>query len=311
MVKLKKLSKQELLIRLKNLLLVIIGTTILGFGVGVFILPFDLVTGGVPGLAIILKKIIPIEAITVELYTTIVTWVLFFLGLIFLGKDFALKTLTSAIVYPIAISLSSLLVSPDVLGGFFYLQGSSYQQIAIVLASVFGGAFVGAGCAITFLGGGSTGGVDIIFLILSKYCPRIKSSISMFIIDGGLVVLGMFILNDLVLTLLGIVSAFICAIVVDFLFVGESKAFVCEIITDKYEEINSAVREKIDRTTTLIDVVGGYSKEPKKMVKISFTMNQYSQLTSLIYEIDKDAFITIHRAHEINGKGFSRNKETK
>ena len=90
MVKLKKLSKQELLIKLKNLLLVIIGTTILGFGVGVFILPFDLVTGGVPGIAIILKKIIPIEAITVGLYTTIVTWVLFFLGLIFLGKDFAL-----------------------------------------------------------------------------------------------------------------------------------------------------------------------------------------------------------------------------
>ncbi|MDD7736109.1 MAG: YitT family protein [Bacilli bacterium] len=310
MVKIK-MTKKELLMKLRNLFLVIVGTTILGFGVGVFILPFDLVTGGVPGIAILLKKIIPIEAISVELYTTIVTWVLFFLGLIFLGKDFALKTLTSTIVYPIAINLSSLLVSPDVLKGFFYLQGSAYQQIAIVLASVFGGAFVGAGCAITFLGGGSTGGVDIISLIISKYIPRIKSSVSMFIIDGLLVVLGMFILNDFVLTLLGIVSAFICAIVVDFLFVGESKAFVCEIITDKYEEINLAIREKIDRTTTLIDVVGGYSKEKKKMVMVSFTMNQYSQLTSLISNIDKDAFMTIHRAHEINGKGFSKNKEAK
>ena len=310
MVKIK-MTKKELLMKLRNLFLVIVGTTILGFGVGVFILPFDLVTGGVSGIAILLKKIIPIEAISVELYTTIVTWVLFFLGLIFLGKDFALKTLTSTIVYPIAINLSSLLVSPDVLKGFFYLQGSAYQQIAIVLASVFGGAFVGAGCAITFLGGGSTGGVDIISLIISKYIPRIKSSVSMFIIDGLLVVLGMFILNDFVLTLLGIVSAFICAIVVDFLFVGESKAFVCEIITDKYEEINLAIREKIDRTTTLIDVVGGYSKEKKKMVMVSFTMNQYSQLTSLISNIDKDAFMTIHRAHEINGKGFSKNKEAK
>ena len=109
----------------------------------------------------------------------------------------------------------------------------------------------------------------------------------MFIIDGGLVVLGMFILNDLVLTLLGIVSAFICAIVVDSLFVGESKAFVCEIITDKYEEINSAVREKIDRTTTLIDVVGGYSKiSLYKLIMPSCVYLKAHQLWS--YQIDLD-----------------------
>ena len=87
--------------------------------------------------------------------------------------------------------------------------------------------------------------------------------------------------------------------------------YITSLVESQMKLDNLAIREKIDRTTTLIDVVGGYSKEKKKMVMVSFTMNQYSQLTSLISNIDKDAFMTIHRAHEINGKGFSKNKEAK
>ena len=316
--KYKNMSKQEWWAVIKNFLYVIIGTSILGFGVGVFVLPFELITGGVPGLSIILFNIIPGEAISLEMYTTIITWVLFFIGWIFLGKDFALKTLTSTIVYPIAVGLTSLLVSPDVLGGFFDLKtllnpitGEVFEELPLIVAAVFGGAFVGAGCAITFLGGGSTGGVDIISLILNKYCKSIRESTSMFVIDGTLVILGMFIMNNLILTLLGVTSAFVCALVVDHIFLGASKEFVAHIITDKYDEITKAVHEEIDRTTTLVDVVGGYSREPKKLVIISFTMNQYSKLSALINKIDKDAFMTIHRAHEINGKGFSDKKETK
>lgn len=307
----KEMSLAEWKMVIKNFLLVIIGTCILGFGVGVFILPFNLVTGGVPSISIILKSLIPLESISVEAYTTIVTWVLFFAGLIFLGKDFALKTLTSSIVYPIAIYLSSFLLDSGVFNGFFLLQNSQYDEIAIVLAAVFGGAFVGTGCALTFLGGGSTGGVDIISLSICKYFKKVKSSVAMFLIDGTLVVLGMFILNDFVLTLLGIVSAFVCALVIDHLFLGESKQFIAQIITDKYEEFNKEVREQINRTTTLVDVIGGYSKETKKLVLISFTMNEYSKITTMIKSIDKNAFVTIHRAHEISGKGFTIKKDEK
>lgn len=305
-----KPNKKEVIIFLKNLLLVILGTFILGFGVGVFILPYNLVTGGVPSLAIILNRIIPIKQLNEEIYITIFTWVLFFIGLIILGKGFALKTLTSSIIYPISVSLSSLLVDPGVFNGFFYLEGYlNHQEIAILLAAIFGGAFTGIGCALTFLGGGSTGGVDIIALSICKYFKKASSSKIIFLTDALLVVLGMFILNDFVLTLLGIVSAFICAIVIDKMFVGESKAFIAQIVTDKYEEINQAVIEKLDRTTTILDVTGGYSKQNKKMVMISFTMAQYAKLTTLISVIDRNAFMTIHRAHEINGEGFTNNGE--
>lgn len=308
MFNLKKLTKKEWLLIAKNFLLIVIGTTILAFGVSVFILPFELVTGGVPGIAVIINRLIPIEFITEAMWVTIITWVLFFVGWILLGKTFALKTLTSTIVYSLVVNVAGLLVSPDVLNGFFYLQGSKYNEIAIVLAAVFGGACVGAGCAITFLGGGSTGGVDILSLSISKYFPKIESSTSIFIIDGGLVLLGMFIINDFVLTLLGIVSAFICALIVDYLFVGKSKEFVAFIVSSSYDEINKQIIEKMDRTTTYIKSKGGYSQKEIDMLMVSFTMNEYSKLLSIVSIIDKNAFVTISRAHEINGKGFTLEK---
>ena len=308
MFNLKKLTKKEWLLIAKNFLLIVIGTAILAFGVSVFILPFELVTGGVPGIAVIINRLIPIEFITEAMWVTIITWILFFIGWILLGKSFALKTLTSTIVYSIVVNVAGLLVSPDVLNGFFYLQGSKYNEIAIVLAAVFGGACVGAGCAITFLGGGSTGGVDILSLSISKYFPKIESSTSIFIIDGGLVLLGMFILNDFVLTLLGIVSAFICALIVDYLFVGKSKEFVAFIVSSSSDEINKQIIEKMDRTTTYIKSKGGYSQKEIDMLMVSFTMNEYSKLLSIVSIIDKNAFVTISRAHEINGKGFTLEK---
>ena len=308
MFNLKKLTKKEWLLIAKNFLLIVIGTTILAFGVSVFILPFELVTGGVPGIAVIINRLIPIEFITEAMWVTIITWVLFFVGWILLGKTFALKTLTSTIVYSLVVNVAGLLVSPDVLNGFFYLQGSKYNEIAIVLAAVFGGACVGAGCAITFLGGGSTGGVDILSLSISKYFPKIESSTSIFIIDGGLVLLGMFIINDFVLTLLGIVSAFICALIVDYLFVGKSKEFVAFIVSSSSDEINKQIIERMDRTTTYIKSKGGYSQKEIDMLMVSFTMNEYSKLLSIVSIIDKNAFVTISRAHEINGKGFTLEK---
>ena len=109
----------------------------------------------------------------------------------------------------------------------------------------------------------------------------------------------------MVVSLLGITSAFICAIVIDKIFLGETKAFIAQIITPKYEEINNEVISRLDRTTTIIDCLGGYSKENKKIVMVSFSVREYRDLISIVSIYDKDAFITIHRAHEINGLGWN------
>jgi len=301
-----RFEKTNVLKALKNMFFVVIGTLILSFTTAVFIIPFNLVAGGVSGIAIIIKKIVPWEALTVDLLVTILTWVFFFVGLAVFGKSFALKTLVSTIIYPLGVSLFLRLIDPNVFGGFFYLQGSEYTQVSLILASVFGGTLIGVGCAISFLGGGSTGGVDIVALILSKIFKKLKSSVAFFIVDATIITFGVFVINNMVLSLLGIVSVLISAVMVDKVFLGGSKAFVAHIVTDKYQELSQTVINKLNRTTTVFDAVGGYSGEKKKIVMVSFTMRQYAELLAVINALDKTAFITIHRAHEINGEGWTR-----
>ncbi len=301
-----KLGRTEFFGIIKNLFLVILGTVILALGTAVFILPFNLVVGGVSGIALILDALLPYEFITVDLIITVITWLLFFIGLIVLGKNFAMKTLISTIVYPPMLSIFLHLATPDFLGGFFNLTSSAYSELSIMLAAVAGGVCVGTGCAVTFIGGGSTGGVDIVAFSLCKIFKRLKSSYAIFAIDTITVILGMFIIGDLVLSLLGILSVLISAVMIDKVFLGMSRAYVAHIITEKYEDINESVINMLGRTTTIIDAVGGYSGNGKKMVMVSFTLAQYNSLMDIIKKNDKYAFVTISQAHEINGEGWTR-----
>ncbi len=297
-----KYTKKDVMRIAKNVILVIIGTLILSFGTSIFMLPYDLVTGGVSGYAIVLSQIIPPEILSVELIITVLTWAMFILGFIVLGKSFAMKTLVSAIVYPIGVTVFSNIARIS----FFNLQSSDHASVGVLLASVFAGVLIGLGCALSFLGGGSTGGVDVIAFIICKIFKRARSSVVIFIVDASAIVLGMFVIRDFVLTLLGIISAFIAALMIDKVFIGGSKAFVAHIVTDKYEDINKLVIEKLDRTSTVIDATGGYSGSPKKMLMVSFSMDEYSELINIINSNDKNAFVTVNQAHEINGEGWTR-----
>lgn len=302
---------------IKNTLLVILGTGILAFGTGLFLIPFNLVTGGVSGIGIVLEQIIPDEApifgaIGADVYASVLVWVLFFIGLIFLGKHFALQTLVSTIVYPFFLSFGIWLAGSDILGGFFNLHSEMYMQyenVSIILATVFGGVCVGAGSALTFIGGGSTGGTDIIPLVICKYQRRLNTSMMIFFTDATVVVLGMLAVRNLVITLLGIVAAFICAIVVDKLFLGESSAFIAQIVSSKYDAINRAIIKQMNRTTTITTAEGGYTGEERRLIMVTFSVRQYAIFSAIVSTIDKNAFVTLHRAHEISGDGWTYNLE--
>ena len=298
------MTRDNMLVQLKNFALVLIGTLVLAFGCAIFVVPFNLVTGGVTGISIIINEIIQ-GAIPIDLVIGVLTWGLFFIGLFILGWDFAIKTLVSTIVYPVAISLFMRLVSPGVLDGLLDLTSSPHADIALIISSLFGGLCVGTGCALTFLGGGSTGGVDIIAFVFCKYIKKFKSSSVIFFIDAITVVLGLFVIKDLILTLLGVISAWIAAMVIERIFIGSEKAFTAQIVTDRYEEMNLAIREDIRRTTTMFVACGGYSRESKTVLSVTFTMRQYAALMAAIKRVDPTAFVSITRAHEINGEGFT------
>ncbi len=301
-----KINKFDLIKTVNSILLIIAGTLILAFGTAIFILPFDMVVGGVSGLAILVDAVLPFEFLSIDFIITILTWILFFIGLIVLGRDFAMKTLISSIVYPIGISLFLRLPDPNVLGGVFYLQETTHPELALIISAIVGGALVGTGCAVTFLGGGSTGGVDIIAFTICKIFKRIKSSVVIFAVDASIILFGIFVFKDLLLSLLGVISAMITAFVIDKVFLDGSRALVAQIVTDRYDEITQEVIEKLDRSSTIFDVTGGYTKQGKKMVMVSFTMSQYAEMMHIIKRWDRGAFVTVYKAHEINGEGWTK-----
>lgn len=308
-------SRADRNIALINALYVIVGSVSLAVGVGVFIKPFSLVTGGVSGLSIAISTFLPElwvgeTNMTMEICTGVLTWALFFVGLAVLGKSFALKTLLSSIVFTLALPVVTYFTQSGLFGDFFTISdGWSLEQHEYalpIIAAVFGGVLVGIGCALTFRGGGSTGGLDILALIATKYIKHAKSSVTVFAFDAVVVLFGAFAVKDLVMTLLGITSAFIVAIVIDKVFIGESKALIAHIVSDKHAEVREAIIKKLDRTCTLIETKGGFTDAPRTMIMVSFTMPQYAPFMTIIKSIDKDAFVTIHRAYEIDGEGFTK-----
>lgn len=291
---------------IKNIIFTVVGTLILSFGAAVFIIPYSLVVGGISSIAILITKIITYKFITVDLVIAILAWILFFIGLFTLGKGFAFKTLISTIVYPMGVSFFSKITSIQPYDSFFNMSLSEHGEISVIMASLFGGVLIGTGCAVTFIGGGSTGGIDIIAFLLCKHFKKLKTSRAIFYIDAITIIFGIFIIKDLIITLLGIIAAFISAVVIDKVFIGRSKALIAHIISESYEEINKEIINTLKRTATLIKVTGGYSKKEKTMLAVSFSIRQYADLLNIVNRYDQNAFLTIHQASEINGKGWTK-----
>ncbi|HLV49656.1 MAG TPA: YitT family protein [Erysipelothrix sp.] len=268
---------------------IIIGNLLLAFAVAFFIIPNDILTGGVAGVAIALS---PLLNISVETIITSMMVICFVLGSFFLGKDFALKTIASSILYPVFLNIMSSLAVP--LG------------VDPILASLYGGLISGLGIGIVFRVGASTGGMDVPPLILGKY-TKIKTHSWMIIVDGLTILLGIttFGLNA---ALIGLISAYSMSKMVDTVqtLSGVSTKQVF-IITDRVDEVLHEILISIDRGATILEAMGGYTKEPRKLIMTVLSTNQYAQLEKLVKEIDMDAFLIVSDATEVHGNGFYKN----
>ena len=285
----------------RDFIFTVAGAVILAFGTAMFILPYNLIIGGVSGAAIIIKSLFNSPYVTEELLVTLFSWVLFFVGLFTLGRDFAKKTLLSTIIYPLSTTLFLSLFRMPWAEEFF---GMDFGGAELILAAIFGGALVGVGCALTFLGGGSTGGLDIIALMICKSFPKIRSSVAIFALDALILISGMLVLRNFALALLGITSIFVNAAIIDKIFLGSTKSYTAEIMTQNHDEICKRIIENLQRTATVLDAVGAYSGKNLKLLKVSFNAGEYRDLMNIIKSNDPKAFVNVYRAHEINGEGW-------
>ena len=166
---------------------------------------------------------------------------------------------------------------------------------------VIGGVAIG----IMFRNGGSSGGTDVIALIVEKYFHVRVSSVIM-VTDTITVLAGLYVYG-LNAVLIGLISVFLMTLTMNWAMniYGGIQAKKFEIITDRYELIAEDIHNVLERGTTLIDVQGGYTGNPKKMLVSIVSDDQYNQVKEIIDRRDPKAFVIISEAKDVNGEGFS------
>jgi uncharacterized membrane-anchored protein YitT (DUF2179 family) len=304
-----KIDRSKLLTAAKNIGLVIFGSFLLALGDALFIVPSELVTGGVAAVGIIAQHFITASGsdfMAVDIVTGGVSVLLFGVGFFFIGKKFALRSLVATIAYPGFLAILYRLPSIDYLAkALMDIPGE--PMLGLFLCGIFGGLLVGLGVAVAYLGNGSTGGLDILCHLLAKHTP-IKESVSSFAFDGALIVLGMVlrleIPNNIPLGFIGITSALITSLAIHVVYVTGNTYVICNIITSKVDETLEFIHVKLDRGSTVYPCLGGFTGTERKMIQAAMAKDEAAALQAFMAEIDPAAFMTFTRSTNINGEGF-------
>lgn len=267
---------------------ILVGNFILALGVAWFILPNNVLTGGVAGIAVALYPVFYIEP---KLLINVLTIVLFLIGSIVLGKKFAIKTILSSVCYPLFLTLLSNV-------------SAEYFHTDIYLATIYGGALMGIGVGLVFRTGASTGGTDIPPLIINKY-THFPLPMLVLLTDALTVMLGAaFYGYQAALT--GIISVWVSSYMIDkTMLFGAKKTKNVVIISQKYKEIASIIHQQLERGTSIINACGGYSNKSRPMIMSVVSYKQFPQLQQIVAQVDPEAFVIVMEANEVQGLGFS------
>lgn len=277
---------------LKDIPMVVLGNLCIAIAVVFFVIPNKILVGGTAGVSVVLNAFFGFNE---EIMIKILTYLLFIIGAVVLGKSFTLKTLTSAIVYPILLTIVSAI---------FKVIPRDFFQVGTLIATICSGALVGLGIGLVYRRNGSTGGMDIIPLIINKY-TNIPLHILLLIVDGITVLLGA-IAYGFEASIYGVISVWICSYIINqAMLIGTQKLKQVYIISKNLDEINSAVTKELDRGSTIIKAEGGYTKEQFDMLMVVLTINQYPDLIELIHLIDPTAFVIVYDINEVKGRGFT------
>ena len=309
---------------LKNNLYIVLGALVYAIGTSFFTVPMNVISGGLASIAIILEH--TVGGLDADTYILILNWGVFVIGLFVLGIKYSLKTLVFTLFNPLFIMLFTFLIENvqiDVNGAMIHvfdirevqeivinsdlrISAEALEPIAYLVSALFGGAIMGAGIGFALIGGGSSGGTDIINVTMHKYF-RIKIGTSSLMCDILIMLAGFFFTNDcnLLATMIGAGGAILCSVTLDMIFSGKNKSYVALIVSHRWVEINDYINKNIQRGTTLIKAQGGYSRLDTMVIEVCFDRRDYNVLEKAVHMIDPKAFMTVLKAQEVLGFGFT------
>ncbi|MGB5918637.1 YitT family protein [Arcobacter sp.] len=272
---------------LKNYAYIIIGSVFLALSVVGFFAPSELITGGTAGLALLIHYI---TNLTIGTIIILVNLPLILLGIKFLGKMFAVRTIITILLISVFIDFLTQIVHLKP----FIIDNS--------LGAIFGGVFVGIGLAFIIKGESTAGGSTILAKIISSK-TELKPGQVILVIDFIIIFSSLFILNDTAKVLWSIISIYITAKVIDVILTGNLNKKVVYLVTQKTDLFKELIRNELGPQGTIIKGDGLFDNENKKMILIVVKVDKLQKLRELVEKNDPEGFLIITEATEMLGRG--------
>ncbi len=285
------MKRNKIIGLIRSLLLVVIGGVIFALGFDLFLEPAGFSCGGVSGIAMLIVYATKSKWLTVGILSALINIPLFFFGYRQIGKYFFFGSMVGMATTSLCFDLFKLLPVPTV---------------EPLIACIFGGVMIGAGVGIVFLGGASTGGVDIVARLLKLKFRNFPIGKLLLAMDLCTAVATGIVYGEFNNTLYSTVTLFLSSVVLDKVVYGLDYAKVALIVSNRYEEIAKAIDEQLDRGVTLLQGQGYYIRSDKYILLSAVKRKQLAQLKELVMEIDPAAFIILQDAHQVLGDGFKR-----
>ncbi|MDR1172242.1 MAG: YitT family protein [Bacteroidales bacterium] len=278
----------------KDAALIVIGTFSLAVGMVFFIAPYKFVPGGVYGISIVIHHLLGTPIGLVSLCMDIP---LLLIGIKVLGSKFGVKTFVGIVLTAVFVDTLGRIWGNDPL-----VEGDA------LLSGIFGGVLVGLGLGLVFRARATSGGTDIVAMILSKY-TRLPLGQSLIYIDSAIVLIGLVAFRDWKIPLYSWLIIFITGKVIDTVVEGYSVNKVVMVISDKHEEIREKIIFNMERGGTYLNAQGMYEGADKKVIYTNISRRELPILLAYIRDIDPTAFVSVIDAHDVLGDGFKPLKE--
>ena len=269
----------------------VVGTLLMAVGTNFFLEPVEMVPGGFTGLAIILQHLTSRAfpgGIPVWLGNILLNIPLILAAIKVRGWAFMRRTLAASILFS---------------WWLFVVPTMDFANGNLFLIAVFGGAFMGVGLGLVFLGRATTGGTDTVAALLQKLMPQVSVARILPYLDGVVILLAMYFIGVEV-SLYAVVTVVLCGRIADEIITGSKNACCAYIISDYYEEISHQIMTGMNRGVTRLSGTGMYTGSEKPVLFCAISLRETAALKDLVFDIDDRAFVIMSDAREVRGEGF-------
>lgn len=293
--------RQAILQKIKEYLVLTFGTFVFCFPWSFFMIPNGMSSGGVTGLCTVIQYATG-GLIPLDLSYAVLNIFLLIVGFIVLGGKFGIKTIYCIVLSTVLFKVLPMITALQCLPGHFLFINERF------LIPVISGMLEGLGLGIILREGGSTGGTDIIAMMINKFWP--VSPGTFYLVSDMVIITSIIFLPDKSFAdmIYGYLMMIVSAQFVDFVVLGSKKSVQLMVFSDKYEEIADYIINEMDRGVTLVHAQGWFTKQEREVLLILVRQRQLTEITKVIKNIDHKAFVSVTHTSSVYGEGFEEIK---